>query len=157
MLTLYMCRRESELSWMGGARVRRFSLVKTSIERENQWLLIKGNDEFASDEDLTISRPESVLTKMTNNELVLESESNKKQQKKKSKTKDKMTTRAARISSIHLESKGSSKRKNKSDIELSDIPVLGFPTENLAYVCKSTLFRLAFSLISIRLMGLYIR
>jgi hypothetical protein len=109
-----MCRRESELSWMGEARVRRFSLVKTSIERENQWLLIKGND-------------------------------------------DKMTTRAARISSIHLESKGSSKRKNKSDLELSDIPVLGFPTENLAYVCKSTLFRLAFSLISIRLMGLYIR
>ena len=74
----------------------RFSLVKTSIERENQWLLIKGNDEFVSDEDLTISRPESVLTKMTNNELVLESESNKKQQKKKSKAKDKMTTRAAR-------------------------------------------------------------
>jgi bifunctional non-homologous end joining protein LigD len=107
----------------------RFSLVKTSIERENQWLLIKGNDEFASDEDLTISRPESVLTKMTNNELVLESESNKKQQKKESKAKDKMTTRAARISSIHLQSKGARERKNKSDLELSDLPVSGFPTK----------------------------
>jgi bifunctional non-homologous end joining protein LigD len=106
----------------------RFSLVKTSSERENQWLLIKVNDEFVSDEDLTISRPESVLTKMTNNELVLESESNKKQ-RKKSKAKNKMTTRAARISSIHLQSKGASKRKNKSDLELSDIPVSGFPTK----------------------------
>ena len=39
----------------------RFSLIKTS--RENQWLLIKANDEFASeDEDLTISKPDSVLT-----------------------------------------------------------------------------------------------
>jgi hypothetical protein len=30
--------------------------------RENQWLLIKGNDEFESKDDLTITRPESVLT-----------------------------------------------------------------------------------------------
>src|SRR5438093_11771866 len=109
----------------------RFSLVKTS--RENQWLLIKGNDEFISDEDLTITRPESVLTKMTNNELV-EVESDKK--RKNSKAKDKMTTRAARISSIHLQSKGASERKegaserkNKSDLELSDIPSSGFPTK----------------------------
>src|SRR6266480_5178258 len=65
----------------------RFSLVKTSIERENQWLLIKGNDEFVTDEDLTVSKPESVLDKMTNNELAIENESNKKQQKK-SKAKD---------------------------------------------------------------------
>jgi bifunctional non-homologous end joining protein LigD len=46
----------------------KFSLVKTP--RENQWLLIKGDDEFKSkDEDLTISRPESVLTRRTNQDL----------------------------------------------------------------------------------------
>jgi bifunctional non-homologous end joining protein LigD len=37
------------------------SIVKTS--RENQWLLIKANDQFASSEDLTVTKPESVLTR----------------------------------------------------------------------------------------------
>lgn len=46
----------------------RFSLIKTA--RENQWLLIKGNDEFVSKEDLTVTRPESVLTSMTNDQLL---------------------------------------------------------------------------------------
>ncbi|MFL6420744.1 MAG: DNA polymerase ligase N-terminal domain-containing protein [Nitrososphaeraceae archaeon] len=45
----------------------RFSLLRTS--RENQWLLIKGNDEFESKDDLTITRPESVLTGRTNQDL----------------------------------------------------------------------------------------
>lgn len=46
----------------------RFSLIKTS--RENQWLLIKANDEFASeDEDLTTSKPDSVLMEGTNQVL----------------------------------------------------------------------------------------
>ena len=37
------------------------SIVKTS--GENQWLLIKANDQFASSEDLTVTKPESVLTR----------------------------------------------------------------------------------------------
>jgi bifunctional non-homologous end joining protein LigD len=45
----------------------RFSLLR--ISRENQWLLIKGNDEFESKDDLTIIRPESVLTGITNQDL----------------------------------------------------------------------------------------
>jgi bifunctional non-homologous end joining protein LigD len=45
----------------------RFSLIK--ITRANQWLLIKGDDEFKSEEDLTITRPESVLTGRTNQDL----------------------------------------------------------------------------------------
>src|SRR5919206_1228018 len=45
----------------------RFSLLRTS--RENQWLLIKGNDGFESKDDLTIIRPESVLTGITNQDL----------------------------------------------------------------------------------------
>jgi bifunctional non-homologous end joining protein LigD len=45
----------------------RFSLLRTS--RENQWLLIKGNDEFESKDDLTVTRPESVITGRTNQDL----------------------------------------------------------------------------------------
>jgi bifunctional non-homologous end joining protein LigD len=45
----------------------RFSLLKTS--RENQWLLIKGHDEFESKDDLTILQPETVLTGRTNQDL----------------------------------------------------------------------------------------
>ncbi len=59
----------------------RFSLIRTKrgvgskggegdgAEESNQWLLIKANDEFASTEDLTIHKPESVLTQRTNDEL----------------------------------------------------------------------------------------
>jgi bifunctional non-homologous end joining protein LigD len=59
----------------------RFSLIRTNrgkgrgIREEegevesNQWLLIKANDEFASTEDLTVDKPESVLTRRTNAEL----------------------------------------------------------------------------------------
>jgi bifunctional non-homologous end joining protein LigD len=39
----------------------KFSLVKT--HREKQWLLIKGN------EDLTITRPESIVSGRTNQDL----------------------------------------------------------------------------------------
>src|ERR671910_38101 len=38
----------------------KFSLIRTG--RENQWLLIKYNDQFASEEDLTSSMPDSVLS-----------------------------------------------------------------------------------------------
>src|ERR687886_619524 len=57
---------------LSGQKVKgRFSLVRTSTE--SQWLLIKGNDEFISEsnneDDLTITRPESVLTGKTNQDL----------------------------------------------------------------------------------------
>jgi bifunctional non-homologous end joining protein LigD len=38
----------------------KFSLIRTG--QENQWLLIKYNDQFASEEDLTSSMPDSVLS-----------------------------------------------------------------------------------------------
>jgi bifunctional non-homologous end joining protein LigD len=61
----------------------RFSLIRTNRgkgrdvrqerggegEGSNQWLLIKANDEFASTEDLTVDKPESVITRRTNAEL----------------------------------------------------------------------------------------
>ena len=55
-------------SLFGKKLTGKYFLVKTT--RENQWLLIKGADEFVSaTEDLTISRPESVLTNRTNEDL----------------------------------------------------------------------------------------
>jgi bifunctional non-homologous end joining protein LigD len=62
----------------------RFSLLK--ISRENQWLLIKGHDEFASKDDLTILQPESVLTGRTNRALEYGSAEDNAKSKKKNKT-----------------------------------------------------------------------
>jgi bifunctional non-homologous end joining protein LigD len=51
-----------------GQKLRgRFYLVKTSTE--NQWLLLKKTDEFDSEEDLTASKPNSVLTGRSNDQL----------------------------------------------------------------------------------------
>lgn len=53
---------------MNGQKLRgRFYLVRTSTE--NQWLLFKKSDQFDSKEDLTISKPESVLTGRSNDQL----------------------------------------------------------------------------------------
>jgi bifunctional non-homologous end joining protein LigD len=43
----------------------KFSLIRTG--RENQWLLIKYNDQFVSEEDLTFSQPDSVLSQTKKN------------------------------------------------------------------------------------------
>ncbi|MEM7436560.1 MAG: DNA ligase D [Myxococcota bacterium] len=50
----------------------RFSLVRPSKQpdsQQNQWLLIKRDDPFASDEDIIASRPRSVLSGLTVEEL----------------------------------------------------------------------------------------
>jgi len=49
----------------------RYLLIRRKIQEveNNQWLLIKGNDQYTSDEDLTISRPDSVLTRRNNEDL----------------------------------------------------------------------------------------
>lgn len=39
----------------------KFSLIKMN-KRENQWLIIKGNDKYVSTKDLTITMPESVFS-----------------------------------------------------------------------------------------------
>jgi bifunctional non-homologous end joining protein LigD len=46
----------------------KYFLVKRKRE-ENQWLLIKANDQYASAEDLTMTKPESVLSNRTNADL----------------------------------------------------------------------------------------
>jgi bifunctional non-homologous end joining protein LigD len=52
-----------------GQKLRgRYSLVKSDRD-ENQWFLIKANDEFASVEEQSINRHEPVLTGRTNKDL----------------------------------------------------------------------------------------
>ena len=49
----------------------KFTLVK--IQKENQWLIIKAKDEYVSEEELTATRPESVIsnkTKIVTKEIV---------------------------------------------------------------------------------------
>ncbi|HSF00898.1 MAG TPA: DNA polymerase ligase N-terminal domain-containing protein, partial [Nitrososphaeraceae archaeon] len=50
----------------------KFTLVRTHLAKgkeENQWLLMKSADEFESKEDLTITKPRSVLTSRINEDL----------------------------------------------------------------------------------------
>lgn len=54
-------------SLFGKKLAGKYFLIRTA--RENQWLLIKGDDDFVSDEDLTFSKPKSVLTGVTNEDL----------------------------------------------------------------------------------------
>lgn len=56
-----------------GQKLRgKFTLVKTYLAKGkegNQWLLMKSADEFESKEDLTITKPKSVLTSRINEDL----------------------------------------------------------------------------------------
>jgi bifunctional non-homologous end joining protein LigD len=58
-------------SLLGQKLSGKFKLIKirSREEEENQWLLMKLTDELESEEDLTINRPESVLTGRTNDDL----------------------------------------------------------------------------------------
>jgi bifunctional non-homologous end joining protein LigD len=69
----------------------KYLLIKRKSE-DNQWLLIKANDQYASAEDLTMTRPESVLTKRTNVDLKpkksKESNRNRQEQKRRELEKE---------------------------------------------------------------------
>ncbi len=71
----------------------KFTLVRTHLDKGKegkQWLLIKSADEFESNEDLTITMPNSVLTRGINKDIEKEQEdirSNKKDKRKISFTK----------------------------------------------------------------------
>jgi len=68
----------------------KFTLVRTHLDRKNegkQWLLIKLADGFESNEELTITRPNSVLTRRINKDLEKEEEEENKSYKKKHETR----------------------------------------------------------------------
>jgi bifunctional non-homologous end joining protein LigD len=67
----------------------RYLLIRRKIQgaEDNQWLLIKGNDQYISDEDLTISGPDSVLTRRNNDLRSKKQEESDRNQLEKKKTK----------------------------------------------------------------------
>jgi bifunctional non-homologous end joining protein LigD len=69
----------------------KYLLVKRKRE-DKQWLLIKVNDQYASAEELTMTRPESVLTKRTNVDLntkkLKESDRHRQKQKRRELEKE---------------------------------------------------------------------
>jgi bifunctional non-homologous end joining protein LigD len=65
----------------------KFALIKTHFTKGkegNQWLLIKSSDEFESKEDLTITRPESILTGRKNEDLLEDKKQNEEKRIKES-------------------------------------------------------------------------
>ena len=90
-----------------GQKLRgRFSLVKT--KNDKQWLLIKANDEFMNTDDLTISRPTSVLSGKSNADLEQGSNLGKVQQR--------LSTTGKRTNNSN---RSYSKVKNKNDVSSS--------------------------------------
>jgi bifunctional non-homologous end joining protein LigD len=100
---------------LNGQKLRgRFYLVRTSTE--NQWLLLKKSDQFDSKEDLTISKPESVLTGKSNNQLAT---SKRKQSSSKSGT-----LYEAKNSFRHTENNGNQKISQLQDFPINIKPML---------------------------------
>lgn len=62
----------------GGKLKGMFSLIRT--KREDQWLFIKGKDEYASKEDITLLQPDSVLTGKSNSDIEVGRKTAKKRQ-----------------------------------------------------------------------------
>ena len=81
----------------------KFTLVRTHLDKGKegkQWLLIKSADEFESNEDLTITMPNSVLTRGINKDLEKEQEEDIRYNKK-DKTKISFT-KAIKLSNSQL-------------------------------------------------------
>ena len=107
----------------------RFTLIRT--RNLKQWLLIKADDDFASNEDLTITRPESVLR----DTLILESKHGD-DAKRNEKSSMKMATKNDIYSIKKLNSKSltgvtNNNHKNETIKRLfaKVVPMLAFPTD----------------------------
>ncbi len=105
-----------------------FTLIRT---RNKQWLLIKANDAFASDEDLTITRPESVLRGVLT--LGGDSEDNTKRIQRASR---KMVNKNVTSLTTQLDSKLSTEDTNKyhnnkptKELFAKVVPMLAAPTD----------------------------
>lgn len=97
----------------------KFSLIRTG--RENQWLLIKYNDQFVSEEELTTSMPDSVLPQSMNNTLTKESE-----------PFNNLSNPQANSNSNLVHDQVKSGQMHQSDsimIELQQLPAVAFPSK----------------------------
>ncbi|HEX5979380.1 MAG TPA: DNA polymerase ligase N-terminal domain-containing protein, partial [Nitrososphaeraceae archaeon] len=97
----------------------RFYLVRTSTE--NQWLLFKKSDQFDSEEDLTISKPESVLTGRSNDQLATKTK--RKQNGSKSDSLYEAKTQKKTTSYYHTENSSSLKVSQLQDFPINIKPM----------------------------------
>jgi bifunctional non-homologous end joining protein LigD len=103
-----------------GQKLRgRFYLVRTSTE--NQWLLLKKSDQFDSTEDLAISKPESVLTGRSNNQLAT---SKRKQKSSKSGSLYEAKNSKKTTGYRHTENSGIQKISQLQDFPINIKPML---------------------------------
>jgi bifunctional non-homologous end joining protein LigD len=97
----------------------KFSLIRTG--RENQWLLIKYNDQFASDEDLTTSMPDSVLTQREKDTTAKETNPTNELSKSQFNSNSNL---------VHSRVKNGEMHQSVSDmIELQQLPAVIFPSK----------------------------
>ena len=98
----------------------RFYLVRTSTE--NQWLLLKKSDQFDSKEDLTISKPESVLSGRSNNQLV--TTKRKHNSSKSSSLSEAKNPKKTTISRYSIENRSNQKVSLPQDFPMNIKPML---------------------------------
>ncbi len=107
-----------------------FKLIRT--KKENQWLLIKGHDKFVSEDDLTLIRPESILSGKSNSDI--ESETGSLLSSKSIISTDRHST------DRHSSKKAQTKKKNNIDVLFPKIkPMLAHPFEK-AFDSKDWVF-----------------
>src|ERR671910_2000209 len=103
-----------------GQKLRgKFILIKTHLAKGkegNQWLLMKSSDEFESKEDLTITKPRSVLTSRRNEDL---ERKQKEEEKEKEKEKEEPYNKKDKI-----------KRYFTKTIKISDNPLNDIAVSN---------------------------
>ena len=78
-------------------------------EQENQWLLMKSSDGLESEEDLTINRPESVLSGRTNDDLEIGNSEDENKRKRRLKNSSIAKAKLSVKGTIKRQSNGSQK------------------------------------------------
>lgn len=102
-----------------------FKLIRT--KKENQWLLIKGHDKFVSEDDLTLIRPESILSGKSNSDI-------------ESETGSSLSSKSIISTDKHSSKKAQTKKKNNIDFLFPKIkPMLAHPFEK-AFDSKDWVF-----------------
>ena len=97
----------------------KFSLIRTG--RENQWLIIKYNDQFASEEDLTTSMPDSVLSQTKKNTLTKKSEPSNELSNSRVNSNSNLVHDQAKKGEMH--------QSDSIMIELQQLPAVAFPSK----------------------------
>ena len=90
---------------------------KTQELKDNQWLLIKGNDQYASNEDLTMTRPDSVLTRRTNEDIT-----DKKLEENDDNTPDQKRRKLRKEVHLYTDIGGLGLRKQNNLIDNEEFP-----------------------------------